>query len=98
MNSLARNFAMKFGLDAPAEFGQTFSYTKVYLGMLNGEFVTLESYLNGTFQKYINNTGNIFGEGSELSMKAESFVHYCRHTRCKLCSLRSRDSKFDTDG
>lgn len=76
MNSLERNFAVKFGLDAPAEFGQTFSYTKVYLGKLNGEFVTLESYLNGTFQKYINNTGNIFGEGSELSMKAESFVHY----------------------
>lgn len=76
MNSLARNFAMKFGLDAPAEFGQTFSYTKVYLGMLSSEFVALQSYLNGTFQKYINNTGNIFGEGSELSMKAESFVHY----------------------
>ena len=76
MNSLARNFAMKLALDAPAEFGQTFSYTKVYLGKLNGECVTLESYLNGTFQKYINNTGDIFGVGSELSMKAETFVHY----------------------
>lgn len=76
MNSLARNFAMKFGPEAPAEFGQTFSYTKVYLGKLNGEFVTLENYLNGTFQKCINNTGDIFGDGSELSMKAEAFVHY----------------------
>lgn len=53
MNSLARNFAMKFGLDTPAEFGQTFSYTKVFLGKFNGEFVNLENYLNGTFQKYI---------------------------------------------
>lgn len=76
MNSLARNFAMKLALDAPADFGQTFSYTKVYLEKLNGECVTLESYLNGTFQKYINNTGDIFGVGSELSMKAETFVHY----------------------
>lgn len=72
MNSLARNFVMKLALDAPAEFGQTFSYTKVYLGKLSGECVTLESYLNGTFEKYINNTGDISGVGSELSMKAES--------------------------
>ena len=56
--------------------GQTFSYTKVYLGNLNGEFVTLENYLDRTFQEYINNTGDIFGDGSELSMKAEAFVHY----------------------
>ena len=76
MNSLAQNFTMKLALDAPAEFGQTFSYTKVYLGKLNGECVTLESYLNGTFQKYINNTGDIFGIGSEQSIKAETFVHY----------------------
>ena len=76
MNSLARNFAMKFGLDTPEEFGQTFSYTKVFLGKLNGEFVTLENYLNGTFQNYIKNTGDIFGDRRELSMKAEAFVHY----------------------
>ena len=36
----------------------------------------MENYLNGTFQKYIKNTGDIFGDGSELSMKAEAFVHY----------------------
>lgn len=84
MNPLAQNFAMKFG--------QTFSYLKVYLGKLNGEFVTLENYLNGTFQKYLNNTGDIFGDRSELSMKAEAFVHYgyiasAKHTGCKLFTL-----------
>ena len=68
VNPLAQNFAMKFG--------QTFSYIKVYLGKLNGEFVTLENYLNGTFQKYLNNTGDIFGDRSELKVKAEAFVHY----------------------
>ena len=76
MNSFKQNFAMKFGLDAPAEFGQTFSYTKVFLGKLNGEFVTLENYLKGTFQKYIKNTGDIFGDRSKLSMKAGAFVQY----------------------
>lgn len=73
MNSVAQSFALKFGLDTPAEFGQTFRCTKVYFEKHSGEFVTLESYLNGTFQKYINNTGDIFGDESELSMKAETF-------------------------
>lgn len=36
----------------------------------------MENYLNGTFQKYIKNTVDIFGDGSKLSMKAEAFVHY----------------------
>lgn len=75
MDSLARNFAIKFALEAPPEFGQTFTYTKVFLGKLDGEFVTLENYLNGRFGKHIN-TGDIFGDGSELNMKAETFVHY----------------------
>ena len=83
MNSLARNFAMKLAMDAPVEFGQTFSYTKVYFGKLNGECVTLESYLHGTFQKQINDTGDIFSVGSELSMKAETFDHYSYVTSAK---------------
>ena len=51
------------------------SYTKVYFGKLYGEFVTLEDYLEGEFQKYVNNTGEIFGK-SELTLKGESFGHY----------------------
>lgn len=77
MNSLARNFAMKFAREAPPEFGQTFTYTKVFLGKLDDEFVTLENYLHGRFGKYINNTGDIYGEGSDaVSTKVETFVHY----------------------
>ena len=75
MNSLARNFAINFAREALPEFGQTFTYTKVFPGKLDGEFVTLENYSNGRFGKHINNTGDIFGDGSELSMKSESFVH-----------------------
>lgn len=45
---------------------------------MNGESVTLESFLEGTFQKFINNTGELCGDDytSEISLKAEAFVHY----------------------
>ena len=45
--------------------------------MLKEEFVTVEPYIEGNFRKYVNNTGDItLKDGSELPMKAESFVHY----------------------
>lgn len=61
------------------EFGQSFTYTKVYFACLNGEPVTLEEFIDGPdeFEKFILNDGSICGdEVSELSLKAESFVHY----------------------
>ena len=79
MNSLARNFAKNLESEKPQEFGDTFSYTKVYFGKLNGECVNVESFLDGTtrFSKYVNNTGDIYHDGSEVSKKAEiTFVHY----------------------
>ncbi|KAL9979519.1 hypothetical protein ACROYT_G017194 [Oculina patagonica] len=52
MNALARNFAQIMETDKPAlEFGKSFTYTKVYYSVLNGEFVTVENFLDGTFQK-----------------------------------------------
>jgi hypothetical protein len=78
MNALARNFAQNMAMEAPAiEFGQTFSYSKVFFTSLHDEFVTLEHYLEGTFAKYINNTGDICTDDiDDISLKAESFVHY----------------------
>ena len=78
MNALARNFAQNLDLERPIlEYGQTFTYTKVYYSSFNGEFVTLENFLEGTFQKYINNTGEICGNDiSNISLKAEAFVHF----------------------
>lgn len=75
MNSLARNLALQMSLDAPEQFGDTFTYTKVYFGKINGEVITLEKYLDGNFEKHINNTGEIYTE-SELGKKCEAFVHY----------------------
>ena len=33
-------------------------------------------YLEETFQKHVNNNGYVCGDGSELSIKAETFSHY----------------------
>ena len=44
MNSLTRNFAENLESEKPQEFGDTSSYTKVYFGKLNGEYVTVEKF------------------------------------------------------
>ena len=79
MNALARNFAQSMEMDKPAsEFGRSFTYTKVYYSVLNGEFVTVENFFDGTLQKYINNTGKVCSDAgsSEIISKAEAFVHF----------------------
>ena len=78
LNALARNMAQCLTLEAPVfEFGQTFTYQKVYFSSLNDEFVTLEMFLEGTFTKYINNTGKICKESNEkLGLKAQTLVHF----------------------
>ncbi|KAK3741693.1 hypothetical protein QZH41_005534 [Actinostola sp. cb2023] len=79
LNALVRNFAQNMELERPIlQFGQTFTYTKVYFSTLNGEAITLEEYIDGdTFEKYINNDGSICGNDiGEVSLKAEAFVHY----------------------
>ena len=77
-NLVAHNFVKNLELEKPQEFVDTLSYTKVYLGKLNGEYVTVENFLDGStpFSKYVNNTGDIYSDGSEFSLKAETFVHY----------------------
>ena len=76
MNALARNFALKLTAEAPVEYGPTLSYTKVYFGRLYGVCITVEHYMEGTFQKHVNNTGVVCGDGGELNCKAEAFCHY----------------------
>jgi hypothetical protein len=83
LNALARNFAQSMASEVQAaEFGETFSYGKVYYSSLNGEPVTLENHLDGVFEKFINNTGELCvtpADATELSLKAETFVHYTFH-------------------
>ena len=77
MHALARHFAQMMQREAPLEFGETFTYTKLYYGKLNDEAVTVEQFIEGTFIKYINNTGDILvKDQSAIALKAESFAHY----------------------
>ncbi|CAB3981161.1 Transient receptor potential cation channel subfamily M member 6 [Paramuricea clavata] len=59
---------MTLASEAPVEYGHVLSYTKVYFGRLYGD-------LEGEFQKYVNNTGEVYGE-SEVTHNAEAFCHY----------------------
>ncbi|CAB4033641.1 Transient receptor potential cation channel subfamily M member 6 [Paramuricea clavata] len=77
MHAIARHFAQMMQREAPLEFGETFTYTKLYYGKLNDEAVTVEQFIEGTFVKYINNTGDILvKDQSAIALKAESFAHY----------------------
>ena len=62
MNCLARYFSVSFSkavLKVCENFGECFSYNPVYFGKINQECVTVEEFLPGDFQKYINNNGSI---------------------------------------
>ena len=60
MNASARDFAQSLDLERPVvEYGPTFKYSKVYYANFNGEYITVEEFIEGTFAKYINNTGDI---------------------------------------
>jgi hypothetical protein len=62
------------------EFGQTFAYTEIFMGKFEDqeEYFTLEKFIDGTFTKYINNTGEVCTEGGrgEIREKAECLSHY----------------------
>ena len=80
MHYLAKNFASrlkeKIEKDGLTDFGQTFEYKKVLMGKTDdGEFITIEEYINGDFVKYINNDGDICEEG-EIGDKAQAFAHF----------------------
>ena len=65
MHHLARNFTSqlkeKVEKETLTEFGTTFHYKKVFLGkMSDGDYVTIEEFIDGVFVKYINNKYGTF--------------------------------------
>ena len=62
MHTLAQNVTTQMQRNVPETFGETFSYDSMLFGKItehNGDarFVTIERYLEGSFTKYVNNTG-----------------------------------------
>ena len=60
------------------QFGKCFKYTDIYMAKLeDGEYVTIEEFIDGDFTKYLNNTGLVCGNRStDECKKAECLAHY----------------------
>ena len=80
-HALVRNIAQRLKKYASTEFGVAFDYNRVYFAMLDNCPVTVEEFVEGEFQKYVNNTGEYMippnDELSTLYEKAQTLVHYC---------------------
>ncbi len=83
LHSAARSIAQKFSKAVPADFGEVFSYSKVYYGEIKKVPVTVEKFIKGNFSKLINNDGQCYPIPSEASHskkvlyeKAHALVHY----------------------
>ena len=81
-NSLAQHFVNLFHHSASKVtnpiFGSTFQYNDVFLCKLpSQEYATMERFVEGTFEKYINNNGIIIdSKNSDMNLKAAAFVHF----------------------
>ena len=68
---------------APSEFGEMFSYDRIYFSTFDEKPVTVEMFVPGNCIKYINNDGNVMTPSSdeltELIEKAETFSHFTYH-------------------
>ena len=83
MHHLARNFAAQLtqvvlDQDLRDLFGETFTYKTIYLGKLpDGEFVTVEEFVEGKMGKLVNNDGTTCGNKEDaILQKAECLVHF----------------------
>lgn len=80
MHSAAREITKCFAGKVPSKFGECFNYNKVYYTSYNGNPATIEEFVEGKFQKYINNTGKVSkpdnSTDEDLLEKAECLVHF----------------------
>ena len=81
MHCLARNFSLqlkeKVENEELEEFGVVLEYKKVYMGQTDdGEYVTVEEFIDGDFIKYINNDGFLCKKHHHLMSKAECYAHF----------------------
>jgi len=91
MHSVARSIAQSFERKVPSSFGKSFSYNKVYYSSIGNVPVTVEEYIPGMFEKYINNNGLISkasSQSDEVIEKASCFAHFSYvHTNMQMMVL-----------
>jgi hypothetical protein len=82
MHSLAQNIASQCKAKIEEDgllqsFGDTLQYGNIYLGKRGESFVNVEEYVEGKFEKYINNDGTMCKcNNNIISEKAECLSHY----------------------
>ena len=65
MHMAARSITKLFSMKVPSEFGETFQYNKAYYAVYKDQPVTVEEFVDGEFQKYVNNDGSCMIPPSE---------------------------------
>ncbi|XP_066932022.1 myosin heavy chain kinase C-like [Clytia hemisphaerica] len=84
MHLLARNLCGQYRTKIKAKFPEiegNLYFHKIYFGKMDGRVCTIEPFLEGKFEKWINNNGAIKqvdpqSDNFDLCSKAEAFVHY----------------------
>ena len=82
MHALAKNIADRLSKkvqerNVSKEFGETLKYRSIYLAKLDGECFTLEEFIHGEFEKYMNNTGEVcVSRDDVIGQKAECLSHF----------------------
>jgi hypothetical protein len=103
MHAVAWHITKGFSLRVPPEFGECFKYNKVHYSCLNDKPVTVEDFVPGKFEKYVNNNGKCVAppessssEIKEIYAKAQSLVHYSYSaTQHKMMLTDIQGSKYN---
>ena len=72
------------------DFGTNISYNKVYLGKWNGDYITVEEFIEGTFEEYINNNGDFCFMLSTLITNKAMFILLMKDQSLSWWFLTSR--------
>ena len=80
MHTLPKNIAEQHGKKGQElvskEFGETVKFRNIYLAKVDGECLTLEEFIEGKFEKYMNNTGEgCISDENVMGQKAEYLSH-----------------------
>ena len=78
MNCLAWSLSVSLStavLKVCEDFGECFNSNPLYFVKINHECVTIDDFLPGDFQKYINSNFSMYLKGLEITQKAETYVH-----------------------
>ena len=80
MHAAAKSNALRFAKKATSSLGESFHFHEIFFSRIDDLPVTVEEYVPGIFQKYVNNTGNCGKPPSEKYMdvyaKAETLCHF----------------------